>query len=74
MMEIGGARQVFLLDDNGMPEPTTCVAQFHYAETAVTIVHAKNADTLKSHLGINTPRQCKTLHAIILNISEVPRD
>src|SRR3954465_387997 len=74
MMEVHGARKIFLLDDDGMSQTPGGIAQLHHAETSVAIVHPKDANPFQPHLGVDAPCECETLDAIVLNRREVPRD
>ena len=72
--EVGVAGHEFLLDHHWVAEPARCVAELDNSKTAVAIVHPQNRDPLQAELSVNVARQRVALHAVILDVGEVPGD
>jgi hypothetical protein len=53
-------------------QPPRRIAKLHDSKTAVTTVHAQERHTLQSEFCINSSRQGKTLHPVILQIGAEP--
>ena len=69
---IGIAGKKFLLNDNRMAKAPRGIAKLKHAKTAVAAVDAEQGNTLQTELAINSSGQREALHAIVLQVSEVP--
>ena len=68
------ARHVLLLDRHRMSKPHRCIAKFGNAHPAIAIVHPQQRHALEAEFGVDVTRQRESLHPVVLQIGEVPRN
>ena len=63
-----------LFNDDGMAEAPGCITEFDDAEASVAAIHAEDSHALEAELGEDAACQGQTLHPVVLQVSEVPRN
>ena len=72
--EVRVAGQELLLDHDGVTKPARDIAELAHAKAAVTVVDPQHRHALEAEFGIDVARQRQALHAVILQVGEVPRN
>ena len=63
-----------LLDHDRVTQSDGCVPELRRGHSPISVVQSQQCDTLQTKIGIDMARQRISLHAVVLQISEVPRN
>ena len=74
LREISIARKILLLDHHGMAQAPRRIAKLGHAKAPIAAVDTQQRHALEAKLGEDVPGQGQALHAVVLEIGEVPRD
>ena len=72
MSEVGIGGMNFCSITTGWPSLREASLKLSATKTTVAIVHAQQRNSLQTQIGVDVPRQRVGLHAVVLQIGEVP--